>query len=126
MAGAGSSSWLVKSVRVQLGRTAVLTQNVFSQEGLATIVVAAGAYLFVYNYPDTAGFLTETERAVIHARLSADSDCTHDERFTWANVMRAIKDPKCWLYGFAFHTMSLPLYTFSLFVVRYITKSSSC
>lgn len=89
---------------------------IFILEGLATILVAAGAYFFVYNYPDTAGFLTETERAVIHARLSADSDCTHDERFTWANVMRAIKDPKCWLYGFAFHTMSLPLYTFSLFV----------
>lgn len=80
-------------------------------------MVAAGAYFFIYNYPDTASFLTEKERAVIHARLSADSDCTHDERFTWGNVLRAIKDPKCWLYGFAFHTMSLPLYTFSLFVV---------
>lgn len=89
-----------------------------SQEGLVTIVVAFGAYFFIYNYPDTANFLTEKERALIHTRLAADGDATHDERFTWENVARAFKDPKCWLYGFAFHTMSLPLYTFSLFLVR--------
>lgn len=63
---------------------------IFILEGLLTIVVAAGAYFFIYNYPDTARFLTEPERAVIHARLSADSDCTHDERFTWGNVIRAV------------------------------------
>lgn len=90
---------------------------IFILEGLLTIVVAAGAYFFIYNFPDTAPFLTETERAVIHVRLSADSDSTHDERFTWGNVKRALLDPKCYLYGLAFHTMSLPLYTFSLFVV---------
>lgn len=82
-----------------------------------TIVVAAAAYFFIHNYPNTATFLSDNERAVIQARLAADSDCTHDERFTWGNVGRALKDPKCWLYGFAFHTMSLPLYTFSLFLV---------
>lgn len=76
-----------------------------------------GAYWFVYNYPDTAGFLTSKERAVIQTRLAADSDSTHNENFTWANVVRAFKDPKCWLYGFAFHTTSLPLYTYSLFLV---------
>lgn len=89
-----------------------------SQEGLATIVVAVAAYWFIYNYPDTAGFLTEKERVVIQTRLSADSDSTHNEVFTWGNVTKALKDPKCWLYGFAFHTMSLPLYTYSLFLVR--------
>lgn len=87
------------------------------QEGLATIVVAVAAYWFIYNYPDTASFLTEKERIVIQARLSADSDSTHNEVFTWGNVTKALKDPKCWLYGFAFHTMSLPLYTYSLFLV---------
>lgn len=82
-----------------------------------TVVVACASYFFIHNYPDTAGFLTDKERAVIRARLTADSDCTRDERFTWHNVVRAFKDPKCWLYCFAFHTMSLPLYTLSLFLV---------
>ncbi|KAF3767030.1 MFS general substrate transporter [Cryphonectria parasitica EP155] len=89
---------------------------IFIIEGLVTIVIAATSYFFIYNYPDTAGFLSDSERTAIQARLAADSDCTHEERFTWANVMRAVKDPKCWLYGFAFHTMSLPLYTLSLFL----------
>lgn len=90
-----------------------------NQEGLATIVVAIAAYWFVQNYPDTAPFLSNKERAYIHARLASDSDATHNEAFTWANVVKALKDPKCWLYGLAFHTTSLPLYTFSLFIVRF-------
>src|SRR6187402_1522759 len=69
------------------------------QEGLFTIVVAVLAYWFIQNYPDTASFLTPKERKFIHTRLASDSDATHDERFTWANVIAALKDPKCWLYG---------------------------
>lgn len=41
----------------------------------------------------------------------------HDEHFSWAAVREAFKDPNCWLYGLGFHTMSLPLYTLSLFLV---------
>ncbi|KAK3501904.1 major facilitator superfamily domain-containing protein [Neurospora crassa] len=89
---------------------------IFILEGIATVLIAFGAYWFIYNYPDTAEFLSDKERKFIHARLVSDSDATHDERFTWDNVLRAIKDPKCWLYGLTFHTMSLPLYTFSLFL----------
>ncbi|KAK2053051.1 major facilitator superfamily transporter [Colletotrichum caudatum] len=87
-----------------------------SREGIATVIIAVGAYWFIQNYPDTAKFISEKERRFIRARLAADSDATHNEKFAWGNVMEAIKDPKCWLYGLAFHTMSLPLYTFSLFI----------
>lgn len=31
-------------------------------------------------------------------------------------MLSAIKDPKVWLYNFVFHTLSLPLYTLSLFL----------
>ncbi|KAK0716429.1 major facilitator superfamily domain-containing protein [Apiosordaria backusii] len=89
---------------------------IFILEGIATVVVAVFAYWFIYNYPDTAEFLTDKERIFIRNRLAADSDATHDERFTWGNVAKALRDPKCWLYGLSFHTMSLPLYTFSLFL----------
>jgi hypothetical protein len=87
------------------------------KEGLATILVSFAAYFFIQNYPSTAKFLTDKERTFIQARLAADSDSTIDERFTWGNVMSALTDYKCWLYGFAFHTTSLPLYTYSLFLV---------
>ncbi|KAK3325105.1 major facilitator superfamily domain-containing protein [Apodospora peruviana] len=89
---------------------------IFILEGLATIVVAVAAYWFIHNYPDTASFLSDKERKFIRARLASDSDATHDESFTWGNVVKALRDPKCWLYGLSFHTMSLPLYTFSLFL----------
>jgi hypothetical protein len=86
------------------------------QEGLLTIIIAIGAYWFISNYPDTASWLSKEERAFIQARLRADSDNTNDEQFRWADVWLACKDIKVWLYGLAFHTMSLPLYTLSLFL----------
>ncbi|KAK1835689.1 major facilitator superfamily domain-containing protein [Podospora conica] len=95
---------------------------IFILEGLATIVVAVAAYFFIYNYPDTAEFLSDKERKFIRDRLSSDSDATHDEAFTWPNALKAFKDPKCWLYGLAFHTTSLPLYTFSLFLPTIINS----
>lgn len=87
------------------------------QEGLLTIIIAVGAYWFISNYPDTVSWLSKEERSFIQARLRADSDSTHDEQFRWADVLVACKDIKVWLYGLGFHTMSLPLYTLSLFLV---------
>ena len=95
---------------------------IFILEGLLTILVSIAAYFFIFNYPDTASFLNSSERAQIHARLKADSDATQAEAFSWANVLKAFKDVKCWLYGLAFHTMSLPLYTLSLFLPTIIKE----
>ncbi|KAI9652284.1 MAG: hypothetical protein M1831_007070 [Alyxoria varia] len=94
---------------------------IFILEGIFTVLVGALAYLLITNAPTTARWLNETEKSVIHSRLQADSDCTQNEGFTWGNVMAAFKDIKCWLYCFAFHTMSLPLYTLSLFLPTIIT-----
>lgn len=88
----------------------------FIIEGLFTIVVGAAAYFFIHNYPDTAKFLSPKERDFIKARLEADSDAINDEKFAWPEVRKALLDVKVWLYGFGFHTMSLPLYTLSLFL----------
>ncbi|KAI1371428.1 MFS general substrate transporter [Hypoxylon crocopeplum] len=95
---------------------------IFILEGILTVLVAAAAYGFIHNYPDTSKFLSEDERKFIHQRLAADSDATHDEKFTWSAVVEALKDPNCWLYGLGFHTMSLPLYTLSLFLPTIISN----
>lgn len=87
------------------------------QEGLFTVVIGALAFFFIPNYPSTAKFLTENEKTFLQQRLSEDSDAGADEGFKWDNVLKVFKDPKCWLYCAAFHTMSLPLYTLSLFLV---------
>lgn len=82
-----------------------------------TTVVALGGYWFIADWPSKARFITDDERAYINARLKADSDATENEAFTWANVASALKDPKVWLYNACYHTLSLPLYTLSLFLV---------
>ncbi|KAI8653872.1 MFS domain-containing protein [Fusarium sp. Ph1] len=89
---------------------------IFILEGIATVVVAVAAYWFIENYPDTSNFLTKAERTFIHERLAADSDAIRQEQFSWVAVREALRDPSCWLYGLGFHTMSLPLYTLSLFL----------
>ncbi|KAJ5762536.1 uncharacterized protein N7511_005918 [Penicillium nucicola] len=95
---------------------------IFILEGLLTVIVSLLAYFWVYNYPSTAEFLSEEERQFIQLRLKNDSDATFDEEFTWSAVLEAIKDPKVWLYGLGFHTMSLPLYTLSLFLPTIIKE----
>jgi Sugar (and other) transporter len=82
-----------------------------------TVLVSLAAYFFISNYPLTTSWLSDEEKSYIHARLKADCDATHDEKFKWGDVWLAVEDPKCWLYGLAFHTLSLPLYTLSLFLV---------
>ncbi|KAK5452709.1 hypothetical protein LTS15_006857 [Exophiala xenobiotica] len=89
---------------------------IFILEGLLTVVVSAISYFFIHNYPNTARFLTDTERDFIQKRLKDDSDATQDEKFNWNNVRKAFTDIKCYLYAFGFHTLSLPLYTLSLFL----------
>ncbi|KAJ1712391.1 MFS transporter [Aspergillus flavus] len=95
---------------------------IFILEGLATVVMSVIAYFWVYNYPSTAEFLSEKERAFIQSRLRNDNDSMRDEKFSWSGVLDAFKDPKVWLYGLGFHTMSLPMYTLSLFLPTIIKE----
>ncbi|KAJ6191708.1 MFS transporter [Bipolaris maydis] len=89
---------------------------IFILEGIATVLIGIIAYWFISNYPSTVSWLSPKERTFLQARLKADSDATNDEAFSWDQVILAAKDIKVWLYAFGFHTMSLPLYTLSLFL----------
>lgn len=82
-------------------------------------MLAAAGYWYISDWPSKAKFINEDERAFINARLKADSDAAQNEGFTWSNVAEALKDPKVWLYCLSYHTLSLPLYTLSLFLVGY-------
>ncbi|BCS26084.1 allantoate permease family MFS transporter [Aspergillus puulaauensis] len=95
---------------------------IFILEGLLTVVMSVVAYVWVYNYPATAEFLSDKERSFITFRLKHDNDATREEKFTWSAVVDAVKDPKVWLYGLGFHSMSLPLYTLSLFLPTIIKE----
>lgn len=92
------------------------------QEGLLTVVVSAVSYFFIHNYPDSAKFLSDDERIFVQRRLKDDSDATQDEKFNMHNVKKAFTDIKVYLYALGFHTMSLPLYTLSLFLPTIISS----
>lgn len=90
-----------------------------------TVFVSVAGYYFISNYPAKSAFLKPNEKAFIEHRLAIDRDLTTSEGFTWVNVLDALKDYKIWLYALGFHTMSLPLYTLSLFLVCHEQHSSN-
>lgn len=96
---------------------------IFILEGLLTIVIAIASYWFIADWPSKAKFITQDEKEYINARLKRDSDATQNEGFSWSNVWLAVKDPKVWLYNAVFHTLSLPLYTLSLFLVSSLFRT---
>lgn len=70
---------------------------IFIIEGLATVVVAVMSYFFLYDYPDTASFLTRDERAWILRRLSLQFSNNGNVvpeagDFKWKYVWDAAKD----------------------------------
>ncbi|KAL1999602.1 hypothetical protein VTN02DRAFT_4287 [Thermoascus thermophilus] len=100
---------------------------IFILEGLATIVVAVGAYFVIYDFPDTASFLTEEERAwVIHRLRYQGSDgarrVVEDEEFKWRYVKDALTDWQVYLALVMFWGIVCPLYGISLFLPSIIKE----
>lgn len=75
-------------------------------EGLLTVIVAVVAYFVLYDFPETAGFLTEEERAFVVYRLKyqdfkqeADNNSprvAQDDTFQWKFVKSAFLDWQIW------------------------------
>lgn len=107
---AGYEGW------VSLPWRGVLTSQrwIFILEGILTVVVAVASFWVMYDYPQTAKFLSPAEKAVIHARLTKDnSGCSQEfkMRYCWD----AFSDWKVWCSAIMFHGSLCPVYTFSLF-----------
>ena len=84
---------------------------IFILEGIVTVLVAAAAFFLIYDFPDTASFLTEDERAYVIHRLKyqgqaklADNpehqvtaQVEQAEEFEWKYVRQAFKDVQIWV-----------------------------
>lgn len=70
---------------------------IFILEGLATIVVAVIAKFIVVDWPETATFLAEDERALLLRRLSEDQGEARMDRLDKKSLRRAFSDPKIYL-----------------------------
>ena len=71
---------------------------IFILEGLATIVAAVASFFIIQDFPDTARFLSEAERAMVIRRLQNDDQFSAGgETFKLRNIVSSLKDWKTWL-----------------------------
>ncbi|KAI4867807.1 MFS general substrate transporter [Hypoxylon rubiginosum] len=111
---------------------------IFILEGLATVIIAAVAFFVLYDFPETASFLTEKEREFVVFRLKyqgqlqgkepARTQVAQAEEFEWRYVLAAFKDWQIWVNIFVYWGIVCPLYGISLFlpsIIRNLGYSSS-
>ena len=91
--------------------------------------LALSAYYFMYDYPDTAHFLTPEERREVQHRLEADQSFL-DDQFRMKYFWDAVRDWKIYVIMLITIGIFTPLYSFSLFLPTIIeglgyTKNSA-
>ncbi|RDL31338.1 uncharacterized protein BP5553_09547 [Venustampulla echinocandica] len=95
---------------------------IFILEGLATVLFGFLSF-FVHDFPDTATFLTEQDRARVIRRPKLDNQSSVEhEEFEMAYLWAAIKDWKMYLGMFIYMGADMPLYGFSLFLTSIISS----
>jgi len=76
---------------------------IFILEGILTVLVACIAFFTIFDFPDTASFLTEEERAWVVHRLKYQGSkesgqmVAETERFKWRYVADAFTDWQIYL-----------------------------
>ncbi|KAI9170792.1 transporter [Paramyrothecium foliicola] len=112
---------------------------IFILEGIVTVLVAFIAFYALYDFPETAGFLTEEERAFVVFRLKYQSQVSRGKQsierkvpealeFSWSYVWSAFKDWQIWVNIFVYWAIVCPLYGISLFlptIIRNLGYTSS-
>ncbi|KIM47889.1 hypothetical protein M413DRAFT_61871 [Hebeloma cylindrosporum] len=99
---------------------------IFILEGLGTIAIALASYWVIQDFPDTATFLTQEERAFVVRRLTDDLKLSAGgESFCKEYIWQSLTDWKTWVANTYFSNVSDgPLYAFSLFTPSIINQVS--
>lgn len=101
---------------------------IFILEGIATVLIAFSAYFILYDFPDTASFLTIEERAwVVHrlkfqGSLGSGRAVAESEQFSWKHVRAAFTDWQIYVALFMYWGIVCPLYGISLFLPTIINE----
>lgn len=89
---------------------------IFIIEGLATIFVGIFCWWMVFDWPETARFLSEDDRIRVQRRLIMDRQGRTAEDFDKRHIYEALKDWKTYVYMVIYMGCLVPLYAFSLFL----------
>ena len=90
---------------------------IFILEGIATVLVAILAFFVLHDFPETAKFLTEEERAFVVFRLKYQGQVGNKEQgtagvaqaeeFRWKYVRDAFADWQIWVNIFVYWGVSV-------------------
>ncbi|KAL3444463.1 major facilitator superfamily domain-containing protein [Aspergillus insuetus] len=70
---------------------------IFILEGIATVLVAITAKFIIVDWPESATFLTDEERAMLLRRLAEDQGEAQMNRLDKSSMKRTFSDPKIYL-----------------------------
>ncbi|KPM46484.1 hypothetical protein AK830_g226 [Neonectria ditissima] len=111
---------------------------IFILEGIVTVIVAVLAFFVLHDFPETATFLTEEERAFVVYRLKYQAQgrgrgreevqVAEADEFKWKYVWSAFRDWQIWVNIFVYWGIVCPLYGISLFlptIIRNLGHTSS-
>ncbi|KAI8316980.1 MFS transporter prlL [Colletotrichum sp. SAR11_240] len=73
-------------------------QWLFLVEGLITIVLGTAVYFLLPDFPPTAKWLSDKEKAFIQARLPANAPRAEEMNFNWSEIVDSLKDRRLWLF----------------------------
>lgn len=90
---------------------------IFIIEGIITVGFGLLSFFMVHDFPDTATFVNEVDRARVLRRLKEDkqSSAEHEE-FKMEYLWAALTDWKMYMGMFIYMGAAMPLYAFSLFL----------
>jgi MFS family permease len=88
----------------------------FIIEGIITIACVPVVYLVFPQDVRTAWFLNPQEREVMRLRFELNPHLCIEEKFSWAKLASAFKDPKLYLHAVLEFSVSLSLFSFMTFL----------
>ncbi|KAI1348216.1 major facilitator superfamily domain-containing protein [Xylaria sp. FL0043] len=73
-------------------------QWLFLVEGVATIIFGIGIWFLLPDFPGTASWLTDKEKAFIQARLPENAPRAAEENFNIREIWSSLRDKRLWLF----------------------------
>ncbi|CAI6090486.1 unnamed protein product [Clonostachys chloroleuca] len=82
-------------------------QYLFLFEGLVTVVFGVVVKFILPDFPPTAKWLTDKEKAFIQARLPPNAPRAAEEDFNIKEIVQALKDRRLWLFTLIWATFTV-------------------
>ncbi|KAK3648194.1 hypothetical protein LTR56_007606 [Elasticomyces elasticus] len=89
---------------------------IFILEGLVTTLVGFASWWMVFDWPETARFLSPEDRVRVQRRLARDGQTHTSETYDKRHITAALTDWKTYAYAILWAGNLCPLYSFSLFL----------